>query len=320
LKSLNAEIHFAEALKSIARDDKIKAYILNSKELYPLFLRASKRFVTGETRVEGIEKAMELNSQGYLVSLEYIGENTRVVEECISAKDEFLTIIKLLGSKGIKSTISFDLSHIGMSVSSDLAYKQLLQLAKEAELQGLYLMISMEESTKTDQIFDIYKSVSKDYPNVGITIQAKLNRSVHDLNELINYQGKIRIVKGAYQETPEIAIPRSDKLDSRYLKMIRACVETNHPISIATHDEKLIDQILELGYLNSPNVEVEMLYGVRPDLIKALKDGGYKARVYLTYGVEWYLYLCHRIAEYPPNIYLSFADIIDPSRTKHGSY
>ncbi|WCN37375.1 proline dehydrogenase family protein [Aneurinibacillus uraniidurans] len=314
------EKEFVQALKSIARNEKIKAYIEQSKDLYSLFLRASQRFVTGETRKEAIVKANELLSKEYLVSLEYIGENTTTEEECRKAKDEFIELMKEVDSNGFQSTISFDLSHIGLCMNPDIAFEYLDEIAKEAEQKGLYLMISMEESAKTDQILDIYKRIAKSHSNVGITLQVHLKRSVEDINELLNYQGRIRIVKGAYQEPSEIAYPRSEELDKRYLQFVETCVKANQPISIATHDEKLISQLRELGYLNSPNVEVEMLYGIRPDLIKQLKDDGYKTRVYLTYGEEWYLYLCHRIAEYPPNIYLAVSDIIDPSRTKNSIY
>jgi proline dehydrogenase len=314
------EKEFVHALKSIARNQEIKAYIEQSKDLYPLLLRASKRFVTGETRKEGVVKAKELLSKGYLVSLEYIGENTATEEECSKARNEFIELMKEVDSNGFQSTISFDLSHIGLCIHPDIAYHHLDEMAEEAEQKGLYLMISMEESAKTDQILDIYKRIVTSRSNVGVTLQVHLKRSIEDLNELLNYQGKIRIVKGAYQEPAEMAYARSEELDKRYLQFVETCVKANHPISIATHDEKLINQISKLGYLNNPHVEVEMLYGIKPDLIKQLKDDGYKTRVYLTYGKEWYLYLCHRIAEYPPNIYLAVADMIDPSRTENNTY
>ncbi|MGX1195964.1 proline dehydrogenase family protein [Metabacillus sp. SLBN-84] len=304
------EIRFSNALKSVARNGDIKSYIQNSKELYPLFMRAAKRFVSGETRLDAINKAKELMEKEYLVSLEYIGENTTNVEECHAAKEEFISLIHQLGSNGITSTISFDLSHIGMSVDRELGLGNLKEMAQAAEKYNINLMISMEESEKTDPILDIYKEAASIYKNIGITLQVQLKRSLDDLNELFKYPGKIRIVKGAYQEPAEIKIGRSEELNSRYLEFIEKCIEANQPISIATHDEELHQKILEKGYLKNSNVELEMLDGVRPDLIKKVKNQGYKARVYITYGTEWYLYLAHRIAEYPPNIYTAVSDII----------
>ncbi|MDX8290775.1 proline dehydrogenase family protein [Metabacillus indicus] len=313
------EIRFSNALKSVARNGEIKNYIQNSQELYPLFMRAAKRFVSGETRLDAINKAKELIAKDYLVSLEYIGENTTNADECHAAKEEFISLIHQLGANGIKSTISFDLSHIGMSVDRELALKNLKEMAQAAELYHLNLMISMEESEKTDRILDIYKEVASTYKNVGITIQVHLKRSLDDLNELFKYPGKIRIVKGAYQEPADLKIGRSEELNNRYLEFIRMGVEAEYPISIATHDEKLLEKVFEQGYLKHSNVELEMLDGVRPDLIKNAKNEGYKARVYVTYGTEWYLYLAHRIAEYPPNIYTAVSDII-AFETKTASY
>jgi len=304
------EKQFADALKSIARNLEIKEHIQKSPELYPLFQNAAKRFVTGESREDGISIGSQLIQKGYQISLEFIGENTDSEKECIQAKDEFITLIKECGKHKISSRISFDLSHIGLSINPELAYQNLVEMAKEAQKQGLSLMISMEESAKTDQILSIYKKVVFDYSNVGVTIQAQLHRTLEDIEELLKYPGAIRIVKGAYQEPSEICVPRSDKLDERYLELVDLCVKAGHQVSIASHDEFIYEQIIERGYLQNPYVEAEMLYGIRPELCKQLKDDGLPVRVYLTYGVEWYLYLCHRIAEYPPNIYVAITDMI----------
>ncbi len=216
----------------------------------------------------------------------------------------------------MKSTVSFDLSHIGLSVDPETAYNHLLELAKKANLYGVTLMISMEESSKTDDILDIYKKTTKQYPNVGITIQAHLYRSNNDIQELVHYPGKIRVVKGAYQETADAAMSRSKELNNCYLKLVEQLIEANHPVSIATHDEMLIQEMEKRQYLNHPNVEMEMLYGIRPDLLRDLKSKGYNCKVYLTYGKEWYLYLCHRVAEYPENLYRAVTDMINPSLTE----
>lgn len=307
------EVQVAQVLKSVARNEHIKSYIQQSNELYPLLLKAAKRFVTGENKQEGIEIANELISKGYFISLEYIGENITDLKKCIKAKDEFLNLIEEMGSMSIKQTVSLDLSHIGLSVNPETAYIHLLQIAKKANMYGITLMISMEESSKTNDILDIYKKASEQYPNVGITIQAHLYRSNNDIQELIRYPGKIRVVKGAYQESAEVAMSRSKELNNCYLKLVEQLIEANHPVSIATHDETLIQEIVHRQYLNHPNVEIEMLYGIRPDLLSNLKSKEYNCKVYLTYGKEWYLYLCHRIAEYPENLYRAVTDMINPS-------
>lgn len=316
---INQEVQFKQALKTIARNKSIKSYILQSNELYSLLLQAAQRFVTGEHRADGIVIAKEMISKGYFFSLECIGENITDLEECKKAKTEFLNLIEEMSSLSIKQTVSLDLSHIGLSVDSETAHIHLLEVAKKARLYGITLMIGMEESSKTNDILNIYKKTSKLYPNVGITIQAQLYRSKNDVQELIHLPGKIRVVKGAFQEPSDIAMARSTKLNSRYLKFVEQLIEANHPVSIATHDETLIREIECRQYLNHPQVEIEMLYGIRPDLLRNLKDKGYNCKVYLPYGKEWYLYLCHRIAEYPENLYRAVTDIIKPSLTERSS-
>ncbi|RAL21972.1 proline dehydrogenase family protein [Thermoflavimicrobium daqui] len=314
------ESQVSQALKSIARNQHIKSYIQQSNELYPLLLKAAKRFVTGENKQDGIEIAKELISKGYFISLEYIGENTAELEDCIKVKEEFLNLIEKMGSMSMKQTVSLDLSHIGLSLNPDIAYKHLLEIAEKANQYGITLMISMEESSKTDDILDIYKKATKQYPNVGITLQAHLYRSSDDIKELIYYPGRIRVVKGAYEESAEISIARSEELTERYLSLVDTLVAANHPVSIATHDEVIIQELLHRKHAQQPNVEFEMLYGIRSDLIWDLKEKGYQTKVYLTYGKEWYLYLCHRLAEYPPNIYTAISDIVQPDLTDKISY
>jgi proline dehydrogenase len=314
------EVDASQALKSIARNLSLKSYLQRSPDLYSVLWSAARRFVTGETRQDGIRTAEILAAHSYGISLEYIGENTTTEQECRAATDEFLALCRAMESASLQgATISFDLSHIGLSVSQELAFDHLHRLAEDSKSRGISLMISMEESDKLPAILDVYKQVVEQYPHVGITLQAHLYRTDLDIVALQHIPGKIRLVKGAYQEPAERAMSREHALDERFLSLAHRLVETHHPLSIATHDERLLRAIVERYDTTFPHVEVEMLYGIRPDLLRQLKDAGYQTRVYLTYGTEWYLYLCHRLAEYPPNIYRALADCVDPSRTSQPS-
>lgn len=320
LEFTSEQIQFAESLKSVARNLEIKSFIQKSPELYPLFQRAAMRFVTGDSKEDGISVGKQLEQKGYQISLEFIGENTVSKEECIQAKDEFLRLIQECGKQNLNTRISFDLSHIGLTVDAELAFQNLLEMAKKANHYGLSLMISAEESSKTEQILSVYKRVVAQYSNVGVTVQAQLYRSLDDLKELLNYSGAIRLVKGAFQEPEDICIPRSEELDERYLELVDLCVKANQYVSVASHDETIHKKIIERGYLQKPNVEAELLYGIRPDLSRQLKEEGLPVRVYLTYGSEWYLYLTHRIAEYPPNIYRAITEMIKGSESPSQLY
>ncbi|MDQ0226593.1 proline dehydrogenase family protein [Metabacillus niabensis] len=312
----NDKVQFTRALKTIARNEQMKSYIQQSNELYPLLLKAAKRFVIGEHRQEAIATAKELITKGYLISLDYIGENTIDLKECQKAKNEYLHLMEEMSSLSMQQTVSLDLSHIGLSFDAETAHLHLLEIAKAAKLNKMTVMIGMEESSKTDEILTIYKKATSQYDNIGITIQTHLLRSNNDIQNLVDLPGRIRIVKGAYQESSKDAIPRSNELNNRYLHFVEQLIEANHPVSVATHDETLIKEMEQRGYFRHPNLEIEMLYGIRPDLLKALKSKGYNCKIYLPYGKDWYLYLCHRIAEHPENLYRAITEIIVPALTE----
>lgn len=310
MNQLLLEQQFSEALKSVARREDIKASITGSPLLYGLLSRAARRYVAGDVREDGLNAASLLHSKGYQVSLEYIGENSRVLTDCQRAVQEFQELIQACGQTGAASRISLDLSHIGMSIDPQLAYDHLILLAEQANRQGLTIFISMEEAAKTDLILSIYQKALAHYSNLGITLQAHLYRTPQDLETLLPLGGSIRIVKGAYQESAADAMPRSEALNARYLELVSRSLQANCTVSAASHDEALIKEMEQRGYFRLPQFELEMLYGIRPDLSTQLHAAGCPLRIYLTYGEEWYLYLCHRIAEFPPNLYAAVADII----------
>ncbi|GAB6991106.1 proline dehydrogenase family protein [Paenibacillus pini] len=301
------------ALKMIARNGQMKQYIKNTDPLYSVLLGAAQRFVAGETREAAVSQALDLHTKGYSVSIECIGENFSTERKCIEAKDEFIQLIQTSGKAGLDTTVSLDLSHIGLTVSEELAYQHLIELAREAAHFGINIMIGAEESSKTNMIHAIYKRVHERYTNVGITIQAYLHRTELDLAELKHYGGRIRMVKGAYQEPEEQALPRSEQLREKYIQMMGFLISEGRSISIATHDELVIEELRQRRYLKQSNVELEMLYGIRPELAIKNKNDGYRTRVYVTYGTEWHLYFFHRLAEYPPNVYQALADMVTPS-------
>jgi len=260
-----------QALKLAARNEQMKHTVQQSAELYPLLWKAAKRYVTGEKRQEALRIAQDFISKDYQTSLEFIGENTKDVAECQKAKEELLQLIEDTGALSFNQTVSFDLSHIGLSVNANLAYTHLQELAQKAQQYGISLMISMEESSKTSSIIEVYKKIAMQYPNIGITLQAHLYRTEEDIQQLTQYPGRIRLVKGAFQESDDIALTRSRKLNERYLHFVEQLIEAKHPISIATHDKALILEMEKRRYFQQPNVEIEMLYGVQPALLQQLK-------------------------------------------------
>ncbi|MFD0589697.1 proline dehydrogenase family protein [Paenibacillus sp. GCM10027627] len=317
MKRLDLEKAFADAMKSLARRADLKTYVERTPAVYQLLQRAAAKYVAGDHREAGLESAQRLLDKGYQVSIEYIGENKSDRASCQAARLEMRRLIQELIDRGMKSRISFDLSHIGLSVDSQLASSELVALAEQASTADIELFISMEESAKTESILSIYEQTAALYPTIGITLQAQLNSTSDYLNNWTANRAihgehcarRLRLVKGAYQELQHVAIPRSDALNERYLQLLDEAIHKGHRVSVATHDETIINEVIKRGWAHKPGVEFEMLYGIRPDLGSSLKAAGFPVRIYLTYGHEWYLYLCHRIAEYPPNIYQAIIDI-----------
>ncbi|MCU0546804.1 MAG: proline dehydrogenase family protein [Oscillatoriaceae cyanobacterium Prado104] len=317
------EFEVAEALKQIALDEDIKAYVLQHPPLYQPLLHAALRFIGGETLVQCAETAKSLNQQGFAVTIDYMGESTRDTEMAEQATQEFVNVIQAIAEQNLDSSVSLDLSHIGMVINAELGYKNACVLAEAAHKVGLEIMISMEGTDRTSLILETHQRLCETFDNVGITLQAYLHRTPDDLESALQRPGKIRLVKGAYAAPADVAKSRGAELDASYRQLMERLLTSRHPCSIATHDPTLLD-IFPLEYahksikeqgIEQDKIEFEMLKGVTPERLQAMRNYGYRTRVYLPYGQEWHLYLCNRLAEYPPNVYQA---IIDAVKYKYG--
>lgn len=174
------------------------------------------------------------------------------------------------------------------------------------------MMISMEGMDRTVLILEIHQRLCEQFNNIGITLQAYLYRTYDDLNAALQCSGRIRLVKEAYEAPSSLARSRGAELDTAYCQLMEILLASNHPCSIATHDQSLLEyahKFIQAQKLISDTIEFEMLQGVTPERLKAMNEYGYRTRVYLPYGKEWHLYLCNRLAEYPPNLYPAIVDI-----------
>jgi proline dehydrogenase len=308
------EQQLAGALKHIARNETIKAYILQHAPLYTILRRAASRFIGGERLAECLQTAQQLQEQGHAVTIDYMGESTRTLAMALEATDEFLRVIEAVADHRLDASVSLDLSHVGLAVDEEVAFTNMSKLAQSADDAGLEIMISMEGSERTTAIFDMHQRLCEHFTHIGITLQAYLHRTVNDLSAALQRPGKIRLAKGAYEEPTTTAQSRGEGVDAPYRTCMELLFTNGHPCSIATHDQALLDHaqsfIQERG-LNSTLIEFEMLHGVTPERLQLMRDRGYRTRVYLPYGQEWYLYLCHRLAEYPPNVYQAIIDAVE---------
>lgn len=301
----------SDALKKAALNEEAKNFVLQNKKLFETLKKAANRYIGGETITEAVSAIKKLNENGFAVTTDFMGESIRNEKEANEAAYEFVNFAKTVKSENLNSSISLDLSHIGLLVSKDLTINNLKLICKEAQISSQEVIISMEGTDRTDMIIDIYKEVLKTNSNLGITLQAYLHRTKSDFENLIKLSGSIRLVKGAYDTPKGLSIPRGEELDDIYLNYAEQLLANNHPCAIASHDSKIHDKTIELIDKYSPtNYVLERLLGICNEELLTYKDKGYLCRIYVVYGKEWYLYLCNRWAEYPLNLFRGLADIV----------
>lgn len=300
------------SLKKAALNEDAKNFVLQNEKLFNILKKAANRYIGGETVNETIVTIDKLNKNGFVVTTDFMGESIRSEKEANEATYEFINLVGVLESGKLESSLSLDLSHIGLLVSKELAIQNLKLISEAANKINQEVIISMEGVDRTDLIIDIYKEVSKTHSNLGITLQAYLYRTKEYFEDLIKLSGSIRLVKGAYDAPQEISMKRGDQLDEVYLNYVDQLLVTDHKCSIASHDSKIHKKTIELiDKYNAKNYVLERLLGICNEELTSFKDSGYKCRIYVVYGKEWYLYLCNRWAEYPLNLFRGLADIIE---------
>lgn len=300
----------ADALRRIARSEAIKAYILQDRPLHDALRGAALRFIAGESLASAVEITRRINDNGDAVTIDFLGESSRDADHSRAAADEFHRIVDAIRRHGLRGSVSLDLSHLGLVVDADLAFGLASGLAEAATESGIEMMISAEGSERTDDVLATHERLAERSSNVGITLQAYLDRTPRDLERVLAHPGRIRIVKGAFGESSGTALPRGDELNARYLSLAERVIAAGQALSIATHDSALLDHLSSRLPVGTANVEFEMLYGIEEKRLTLQRERGFPTRVYLPYGEEWFLYVSHRLAEYPPNIYRAISDAV----------
>ncbi|WP_108869323.1 proline dehydrogenase family protein [Aquimarina aquimarini] len=300
------------ALKKAALNEEAKNFVLQNEMLFKTLKKAAYRYIGGENLDETIISIQKWNKKGFDVTTDFMGESIRNEKDADDATKEFLKLAESIRTTGINSSISLDLSHIGLLVSKELAVQNLSAICEVAKMSNQEVIISMEGTDRTDSILDIYKDTLKRHDNLGITIQAYLKRTEEDFQEMLRLTGSIRLVKGAYDTPNGMSIERGEKLDEIYLEYAEQLLAKNHKCSIASHHEKIHKETTKLINKYKPTDYVlERLLGIRNEELEDFNDNGYNCRVYIVYGTEWYLYLCNRWAEYPLNLFRGIADIVN---------
>lgn len=280
----------------------------------------ARRFVAGDNRAEALATAKELNANGMLVTLDYLGESVTNIEEANAARDEILALIPAINEANADAYVSVKLSQLGLRIDPELALDNMRQLLTQAKKYGKQVRIDMEETAVTDITFSIYRQLrhTHGFDNVGIVIQAYLYRTAADVQQLINEGAWVRLCKGAYAEPATLAFPQKADTDANYVKLMEAMLslearQNGVALAIASHDEAMIQATIDYAQANnipSSAYEFQMLYGIRRDLQDKLVRDGYQMRIYVPYGTAWYPYFMRRLAERPANLWFFASNLL----------
>ncbi len=303
----------SEALRKAALNQTAKNFVLSNPALFTTLKKAANRYIGGETLEETVVKVKQQNAAGFKCSIEFMGENTSTEREADEATNEFIRICQAIAMQQLYSTVSLDLSHIGLKVSEALCAKNLSSICDEAKKSNTEVIISAEGHDATDAVMQLYLQAIKKHDNLAITLQAYLYRSKDDFQSLMKESGRIRIVKGAFETPKGLSIPRGAELDAVYVDFVSQLLAAQHKCSIATHDHALQQTLKKIVLQHKAlpeNYEFESLFGIRHEQLAQLQAEGFNTKVYFVYGREWYLYLCNRIAEYPLNIFQAINDVV----------
>ncbi len=267
--------------------------------------RMSHRFVAGEGLDEAIEAARRCNDAGMMVSLDCLGENVATPGDAQKARDIYLGIFDRIAQEKLKANVSCKLTQLGLDISVEFCEGMVLSIAERAAAYDSFFRIDMEGSIYTQRTVELVKRVRAQTPCVGTVIQAYLYRSESDIHDLLSYGCRIRLCKGAYKEPPEVAFARKQDVDSNYVKLMRLLLPSGFYHAIATHDPGMIAETIRCAaekQISKDDFEFQMLYGVRTDLQRQLLRDGYRVRIYVPYGQEWFPYFMRRLAERPANL------------------
>lgn len=262
----------------------------------------ARRFVAGDTLDDAVVAARELNSSGLLVSLDHLGEEVHDRASAMQATEEYLESLDRIAVEDLDSNISVKPTQLGLAIDEGLAMESIDLLARRAKKVGTSVTIDMEDSRYTEPTVRLYENAQAEHGNLGIAIQTYLHRTPQDLARLIPLGGHIRLCKGAYVESEEVALTSNPEISAAFVEQMRTLMasEETKP-AIATHDMSLLDLARALAVERNHPFEFQMLYGVRKELQKQLVTEGYPVRVYLPFGSQWYPYLTRRLAERPSN-------------------
>jgi len=266
----------------------------------------ARRFIAGETVEEAIDAVADLPGKGLQLTLDYLGESVASADAAAAAAADYVNLIDKIVASGIERNISLKLTQLGLDVDRATAVDNMRRILEPADAHGFFVRIDMENSPYTDATISILETLRQQgHTSIGTVIQTCLKRSEPDIRRLNGLGVRVRLVKGAYREPRTIAYQQKSEVDAAFVDLMRLLIDEGTYPAIATHDPIMIETAkayaTSKGYPND-RFEFQMLYGIRRDLQRALVAQGYRVRVYVPFGKQWYPYFMRRLGERPANV------------------
>ncbi|WP_027964319.1 proline dehydrogenase family protein [Halalkalibacillus halophilus] len=265
----------------------------------------AKRFVAGDNIGHAAEKIRDLNNQGMGVTLDHLGEYVMDEKEAKERTIETVKSIKVIDKLNLDSQVSVKMTSMGLDISEDLVMFNMRKILDAGKQHNVFVTIDMEDYQRLDTTLRIFEALKQEYDGVGTVVQSYLYRTQDDLAHLNQYNPNIRLVKGAYKESEQVAYPNKRDVDRNFKQMIKQHLSNGNFTAVATHDENLVEftkKYVEKNNISRDQFEFQMLYGMRIEMQRELVKEGYKVRVYVPYGKDWYGYFMRRLAERPANV------------------
>ena len=262
----------------------------------------SKNYIAGKTLSSAIKVVKDLNSKGMLATIDVLGESIETKEEALIAKEQAMEVFDAIVEHNLDANVSIKPTQFGLAIDEDFAYEQILELVQKAEELNNFVRIDMEDSPYTDSTLNVYKRIFKDHKNVGVVLQSYMKRTYSDAVTFNTIGTNYRLCKGIYIEPESIAYKDKQAIRDNFMKALEEMLKNGNYVGIATHDKYLIDESYKL--INELNIskdkfEFQMLLGVREDLRNKINNDGYKIRIYVPFGKDWYAYSLRRLKENP---------------------
>ncbi len=274
----------------------------------------ARRFIAGESVEGALATVQRLTERGFLLTLDYLGESARTSAEADLATREYIRILEEIVQSGIERNVSLKLTQLGLDVDRATCVDNLRRILDPAAANGFFVRLDMEGAAYTDLTLQILETLwGQEYHNIGVVLQSYLMRTEADARRVISLGARIRLVKGAYNEPKTVAYQKKADVDAAFVRLMKLLLDESVYPAIATHDPEMIaatkQYASEKGY-TADRFEFQLLYGVRRDLQSALLGEGYRVRIYVPFGQQWYPYFMRRLGERPANVWFVVKSLV----------